>query len=59
MKPSTTTTQESKRYTVHLYHGGERPNEKVSTNSLSTAQTLSLGAEHGVIIDNLKGQEIS
>tara|TARA_R100001510_G_scaffold33304_1_gene29812 strand:- start:6293 stop:6448 length:156 start_codon:yes stop_codon:yes gene_type:complete len=50
---------ENKRYTVHLYHGGERPNEKVNTNSFSTAQTLSLRAEHGVIIDNLKGEVIS
>lgn len=51
--------QEGKRYTVHLYHGGERPNEQVNTNSLSTAQALSLRAEHGLIIDNLKGEAIS
>jgi hypothetical protein len=48
-----------KRYTIHLYHGGERPDEKVQTNVLTTAQTIAVGAEHAVIIDNLKGEVIS
>lgn len=47
-----------KRYTIHLYHGGERPEEKVQTNVLSTANLIAARAEHAVIIDNLKGEVI-
>lgn len=45
-----------KNFTVHLYHGGEAPNEITSTNCIKTARLLVSSAEHGIIHDNLKGE---
>jgi len=47
-----------RRYTVHLYHGGERPDETLHTKCIETAKLWLVSAEHGVIHDNLNSKII-
>jgi hypothetical protein len=49
----TSKTKDGKfRYTVHVYYGGEMPDETFNTNSLSEAKKMAMRGEHGEIIDN-------
>tara|TARA_B110000858_G_scaffold42_1_gene69 strand:- start:1566 stop:1745 length:180 start_codon:yes stop_codon:yes gene_type:complete len=46
------------RYTVYLYHGGERPNEKLQTKCIETAKLWVQSSEHGLIEDSLNARII-
>ena len=48
----------NKRYTAHLYYGGERPDEKLHTVCVKTARLWVEQAEHGIIQDNLTSEII-